>query len=321
MLLRRSRALTRFVQQSDLRVVHAHFGPSAAGILPTVRAARIPLVVTFHGFDITRRLNRRDVRDYLYSIRLAGVFTYASKLLAVSNFIADELVAAGCSRTKIVTLYTGVPDTGQPAAVVARRGILFVGRLVEKKGLATLLKAVASLPEPYRSTPVTVVGDGPLRARLEAAGQRQGLRVVFAGHRTPQEVTELMRSHELLCVPSQRAVDGDSEGFGMVFLEAGMNCLPVVSTRHGGISEAVEDGCSGLLVGPNDPTALAGALLRVLSNSEFAADLGANGRRRAVRNFTIERQTRALESIYLEVAGSHAQSLNGSAAPRRCARR
>jgi glycosyltransferase involved in cell wall biosynthesis len=145
--------------------------------------------------------------------------------------------------------------------------------------------------------------------------------VVFAGHRTPQDVTELMRSHEVLCVPSQRAADGDSEGFGMVFLEASMNCLPVVSTRHGGIGEAVEDGCSGLLVEPGDPMGLAGALLRVLSDRALAADLGANGRRRAVRHFGIARQTRALEDIYFEVAGSHARSPRRAAARPRCDRR
>jgi glycosyltransferase involved in cell wall biosynthesis len=161
------------------------------------------------------------------------------------------------------------------------------------------------LPEPYRSTPITVVGDGPLRAREDAAAARLGLNVVFAGHRTPEEVTELMRCHEVLSVPSQRATDGDSEGFGMVFLEAAMNCLPVVSTRHGGIPEAVEDGCSGLLAEPGNPTDLAAALLRVLSDHALAADLGANGRRRAVRDFAIDRQTRALEDAYFEVVAAH----------------
>ena len=117
-----------------------------------------------------------------------------------------------------------------------RAGVTFVGRLVDKKGVADLLDAFALLPEPVRSTPLTIVGDGPRVRGLRQRARQVG--VDFVGRQSTRD-RPAARRHAVFCGPSQRAPDGDAESLGMVFVEAALAGLPVVTYRHGGVPEAV----------------------------------------------------------------------------------
>ncbi|HUX70065.1 MAG TPA: glycosyltransferase [Cellulomonadaceae bacterium] len=291
------------IRSSGATVVHAHFGTSAVGVLPVARRHGLPLVVTFHGYDVTSEARRTDPAGGRYRARLQEVFTYADTLIAVSDYVADRLVSLGAPAGKIRVQFIGIPTAGpEPAPLSSRRGIVFVGRIVERKGVADLLDAVAALPPELRSVPVTVVGDGPLRLHLQAASTSAGLDVTWRGFLTPARVAEVLRENAIFCAPSSTAASGDAEAFGMVHLEAALQGLPVVAYAHGGVPQAVADGVTGLLAPEKDVAALSEHLRTLLTNPGLASTLGAHGRERVLSDFDIVARTAELEDIYASAA-------------------
>ncbi len=293
----------RALQQSGARLVHAHFGTDAVSALPLARRNALPLLVTFHGYDITSRLLPTRAGER-YRRKLSEVFDYATRLIAVSDFIAGRLAELGAPEQKIRIHRIGIPAEAAPVAgEVSRSGITFVGRLVEKKGVEDLFDAVAALPEPLRrATPVRIIGGGHLRESLGALSRRHDIDVEFLGPKSPSEVAAALSRSAIFCGPSKTAPDGDAEGFGMVFLEAARAGLPVAAYRHGGVPEAVLDGVTGLLADEGDVQGLSDRLETLLTDPGLAQRMGNAGRLRVIREFDINRQTALLEDMYDEVA-------------------
>jgi len=148
-----------------------------------------------------------------------------------------------------------------------------------------------------------VIGDGPERENIEQLARDESVPVEFLGSQPPAVVKEWMNRARVFSVPSHRAANGDSEALGLVFLEAQAMELPVASFHHGGIPEAVRNGETGYLVEEGDSEALADSISRLLGDSELRRRLGRLGRRHVIENFDRFASTRALESIYDEVAG------------------
>lgn len=295
-LYRRWRTSPRLQRQlARSRVVHAHFGPDGVRVARAARLARRPLVVTFHGYDATIPAAQLGI-DY------APLFQSAARLVAVSQFIRTCLTERGAPEEKVTVVPLGIPvPADEPAP--ERRGVLFVGRLVEKKGCADLLSAVAGLDRP---PPVEIIGDGPLRGDLERLAGDLRVPVRFRGSCPPAEVAGAMRRSAALCAPSRTASNGDREGLPIALLEAAAHRLPVVSYGAGGILEAVADGETGLLVPEGDVAGLARGLAAVLADPDLAARLGAAGRRRIETTFDIAICTPRLEALYDELSGAAA---------------
>lgn len=302
------RRLAGGLRGAGVSLVHAHFGTSATHALPVARRADLPLVVTFHGYDVTRTPGLPFPFGAEYRRRLAQVFEHSARLVAVSDFIAGELVRLGAPQDKVVVRHIGItvhPDAPPPPAQ-GRSGIVFVGRLVAKKGVDHLLEAVARLPHDVRAAhPLRVVGDGPLRPTLEARAAELGVDAQFLGHLPPDEVRRRFGQARVLGSPSRTAGDGDAEGFGMVFVEAAAQGTPAVAYRHGGVTESVADGVTGLLADEGDIDGLTANLLRLLTHDELAARLGAAGRERVLADFDIRSCTARLEDLYDEVVTEH----------------
>jgi phosphatidylinositol alpha-1,6-mannosyltransferase len=164
--------------------------------------------------------------------------------------------------------------------------ILSTGRLVERKGFDTLISAVALLAKRGRRVTLAVAGDGPDRKRLEELAFKEGVaeQVRFLGSVDRAELPALFAACDVFAL-APRSIGPDVEGFGIVYLEAGLLAKPVIGTRTGGVPEAVVADVTGLLVPPNDPPALADAILRLMDDPALAARLGFEGRRRAERDF------------------------------------
>lgn len=285
-------------------LVHAHFGPDGVWARWMARRFGIPLVVTFHGYDITvprESIGRRGLTTPLYYRRRPALFAEASKVIAVSGFIRDRLIEAGCPSEKIVVHYIGVDTHAfRPGPASSRdRQVVFVGRLVHKKGVRDLLAAMAQVLEAMPDASLKVIGDGPLRADLEAFARGLGGQVSFLGRVAHEDVVRHLAQARVFCVPSVVAQDGDTEGFGIVFAEAQAMGVPVVSYATGGIPEAVDAGRSGFLAEPGDVRGLATALARILGEEPASW----NERSRRARSFVTERfdvrnQSRKLEAIY-----------------------
>jgi glycosyltransferase involved in cell wall biosynthesis len=287
------------------RIVHAHFGRGGALALPLAQKLGVPLVVTFHGGDATKEKHyRRGAVPKIYQRRLHALQAYASGFHCVSGYIRDALRARGFPEEKLFVLHTGV----EPAPVItqlpshAAPYVLFVGRLVEKKGVAHLIDAVGVLQQRGRPVPLIIIGDGPLAQPLRQ--RAAGLPVTFLGWQPNAEVRRWMAGAMAVCVPSQRAGTGDSEGLGHVVLEAMAAGVPVVASRHGGISEIVADGETGLLVPPGDPGALADAVDKLVGNASLRQAMGTAGLATVQRRFDARTQSHALEDRLLAYIGA-----------------
>lgn len=291
----------RAIASHEPTLVHAHFGSSVVPARHIAASLGLPLIVTYHGLDITVRpsLTAENERR--------TAFTVADRVIAVSRYIAELLQAAGCPPDKVTVHSIGI-DTALFAPGDGPRApdrVLFVGRLVAKKGVIHLLRAMERVQSVRPATELVVCGDGDLRASLEAEAQRRGVRASFLGVRKRDQVRDLMREAAVVCGPSIADARGNNEGLGMVFIEAQACGTPVVVARSGGAAEGVVDGETGLVFPPGDEAQLSDRLLTLLGNPDLRKRMGEAARAHVVTNFDLALQTAKLEAIYDEVRGLH----------------
>jgi colanic acid/amylovoran biosynthesis glycosyltransferase len=284
-------------------LLHAHFGPAGLTALPLARWLKVPMIVTFHGYDATltdAEFARSHYRARVYVRKRHILQEEAELFLAVSEFLRKEMLARKFPQERILVHYIGV-DTEffRPALHISRQPVvLFVARLEEKKGCAHLIRAMREVQALLPATELVVLGDGSLRWELEQMAKTSLRKYRFLGWQSPEVVREWMNRASVLCVPSVRAASGDAEGFGMVFAEAQAMGLPVASFSSGGVPEAVLDGETGLLAAEGDWRSLAGNILLLLQNPILWRKMSEAGPSRARCLFDLATQTRKLEQIY-----------------------
>ena len=291
-------------------LIHAHFGTDGLLVLPLARALGVPLITSLRGYDVTRSdgaLLRSGRPIWMrYALGKKRLQRGGTLFLAVSDALRKQAIARGFPEERTVTHYNGVDlDRFQPGQAPAEPGlILHVGRLVEKKGTKVLIEALTGLAD----AKLVIIGDGPLRGALERQARALGERVRFLGELPSDDVAQWMRRASVLAAPSVIAADGDAEGLPNVVVEAAASGLPVVSTIHSGIPEAIEDGVSGFLVPEGDVGGLAARLTELLESEPLRREMGVAARRLAERKFSRQTLTERLESIYDEVAGFDRQA-------------
>jgi colanic acid/amylovoran biosynthesis glycosyltransferase len=296
----RSSRVGRVLTQLRPDVVHAHFAGDAWLISDAARRAGVPLVVTVHGYDVTRQPAAPGLRGVRYRRNLRLAFDRAALILAVSRFIADRAVELGADPAKVRVHHTGVPiEVGAPAAPPIW-DIAFVGRFVEKKGIDDLVEAVGTLA-PARPR-VLLIGAGPLEAPMRERVARLGLDATFLGFQAPAVVARYLSQSRILACPSKTASNGETEGLPTTILEAASLGVPAVATHHSGIPEAVGHGETGLLCGEGDRLGLARNIQSLLSDEALRDRLGRQARHRVEQRFDLARQTRVLEDLYDSVA-------------------
>lgn len=283
-------------------LLHAHYGPNGLRTLSLASRLSVPLIVTFHGSDITIT----DLRHQKTYLGFRHYFANKGKLkksdatfLAVSKFVERKLLEQGFPPEKILVQYTGV-DTRKfrPASTEERPMILFVGRMVEFKGPEFLIRAGAEVQRQFPAVEVVLIGDGPLRKDLERLAKRSLRRYRFLGVRIPEEVRDWMNRASMLCMPSVTTRSGEAEGFGMVCAEAQAVGKPVVAFSCGGIPEIISHGVTGFLAPERDWQALARNLATLLQNAELRERFGRTARESVLRQFDLEHCTRRLEGVY-----------------------
>jgi glycosyltransferase involved in cell wall biosynthesis len=293
--------LVRVIRRDRPAIVHAH--SSKAGVLARLAAAlcRTPVIVfTAHGWAFKAEPGLR-ARLYLWADRLVARFTTA--VVCVSETERREGLAAGtCRPDRTVVIRNGI-ELERPRSrpqEPARPLLVSVGRLKAPKDFQTLLEALSLLGGVAFDT--VIVGDGPDRAALEATAAHLGVndRVTFAGTRDDVEA--------LLASSSCFVLSTTSEGLPISILEAMAAGLPVVASRVGGVPELVEDGVTGLTVPPRNPAALAEALRGLLADAGLRERLGAAGRLRAERAFSLAAFRRAHLDLYRELTAERGPS-------------
>ncbi|MGH8566838.1 MAG: glycosyltransferase [Gammaproteobacteria bacterium] len=305
-LLRDPRPLHARTRGYGPALIHAHFGVEGLYALGLAKRLKVPLVTTFHGFDATTTrlalLRSRKASWIHYALFGRRLIRHGDLFVCVSDYIRERVLAAGFPQRRVVRHYIGIDtDVVRPSATLpTRKTIIHVARLVEKKGTRYLIQAFARLAGRDIDAELVIIGDGPLLPELRSFTAALGLnaRVHFLGVMPHATVLEWLGRAALLALPSVTARSGDSEGLGMVLLEAAARAVPVVGTRHGGIPEAVREGETGYLVPERDVEALAERLAHLLANDGLRQAMGQAARRLVEEKFNLQRQTDALEDLY-----------------------
>ena len=270
----------------------------------------MPLIAHFHGHDAFRRTELEN-----FGPRYPELFRYASAIIAVSRDMQGKLIKLGAPETKLhlnpygvdPSLFYGSDPLNSPPTFVA------VGRFVNIKAphltLLAFREVLAEVPEAR----LVMIGDGPLWDACYQMVRSFGISgsVELQGIRSHSEVAAVMQRARAFVQHSVTANDGDSEGAPNAVLEAGASGLPVVSTRHAGIKEAVIEMKTGLLVDERDTSGMAQHMIRLAKDSALAASLGKAAREWISAEYSMDKSIGNLWSIIESVIDQKRNSNNG----------
>lgn len=268
-------------------IVHTHDDKPLMYSVPAARLVGVRRLIhtQHHGkLDI---LSRRQERVVAWTA--LGV----DRFVCVSHDSARQMIAQGVPARRVRVLWNGID-----LARFRRRGpkadgpIVTVARLSPEKDVANLLRAMAILARTDATARLEIAGDGPAREGLLRLAGELGLnpRVKFLGE--TRDIPALLARASMFVLPSL------AEGLSLTLLEAMGSGLPVIATRAGGNPEVVDDGGTGLLAPPRDPSALADAILQLRRDPERAAEMGNAGRHRAEAFFDVRRMVARYEALY-----------------------
>jgi glycosyltransferase involved in cell wall biosynthesis len=276
--LERAAVIARRCSRARARLVHTHFAVQAADVAAAAaRLAGRPLAITAHAYDIWQADNASHLERRLSA---------ADGVVTVSDYNARHLRSV-VPRTAVHVVPLAVAPA-EPAPAPADGPILCVARLIPKKGVDTLIRALALLADERPGLRLELIGTGRVEGELRALAGELGVesRIAFRGAKSQQAVHEAYERCSVVALACRVAENGDRDGLPVVLLEALARALPVVTTAVAGIPEVVKDRVTGLLVPPDDPQALARGLGELLDDRELARRLGASGRQ-------LVRQTRS----------------------------
>lgn len=299
-----TRSYLRAFRRSGCDVVFAEYGHVGVQAMEACRRARIPLIVQFHGYDISSRPMRER-----YAEGYRRLFAQSTALIVNSRSMQETLIDLGAPAAKTHCVPNGV-DTQRFAGGDPGRAppvLLAVGRFTDKKAPQLTIAAFAEARRHHPDARLRMIGDGELRGACYdlAVGLGMGDAVTFLGEQPHDVVASELRAARAFVQHSLVASDGDSEGMPNSILEASAAGLPVIATRHAGIPEVVVDGETGLLVDEHDVAGMARAMERLLDDQKLAAELGRAGRLRAEQNFAAGT---AVERIWEIVSAAPAQT-------------
>ncbi len=312
-LLAGTLAAWRLCRRRRYDIIHVHWPMPHALFGWAARAAcGARLVVTFYGVEL------RWVKSKMPWLRrfLARAARSADRVVAISEYTAGEIRELADVPIAVIPYTTGLAGaTGEvrPSRPTSPFPILFVGRLVARKGVPALLDAVRRLPAGL-AIRVSIVGEGPERPALEAQIARDGLgeMVQLRGRVPSADLLAAYREAGVLVLPAVVDARGDTEGLGVVLLEA-MSCgTPVVASDIGGITDIVTPEQTGLLVPPGDAAALAAAIQRLATDDALWRRLAEAGRRRFLEDFSWTAIVRRWEEVYRGAVNPRGPAAPGS---------
>ena len=306
----------RLVKRAKPALLHAHFGDIGYYAAAFRQTLGVPLVTSFYGYDmapegITVPGLYGGLRSYpSWPAMRRVVFEQSDMILAEGPFMAQSLISHGCAEEKIRIQPLAIDPSSISYRGEARQHtrpvLLFVGRLVEKKGCIYGLEAARLLKAQGCDFEFRIVGDGNLRAPLERFVRDNELtgNVSFLGYRTNEQCLAEMSRADIFIHPSITADDGNTEGGApTAILEAQAAGLPIVSTVHADIPNVVDVGKSAVLSPERDSASLSRTIRELLEDPERRLKMGEVGRRFVERHHGIERLAGLLQDRYSALTG------------------
>ena len=289
-------------------LVHVHFGTEAVSMWPALRHLGLPVLVTLHGSDINIHRSwweaaGKGPASRHYPRRLLELSRHADvHFIAVSEAVRATAIAYGIPEHKVHVRYIGIDldrfrPAGRPVSERQPR-ILYVGRMVEKKGGQYLIDAFASLRSVMPEAQLVMIGDGPLLQQFREQAGRLGVPVQWMGRQPSDVVRREFEQARVFCLPSITAENGDAEGLPIVIMEAQASGVPVVTSARGGATEGIVPGETGLAFAEGDVRGLADALLRVLREPGLNERMAPAAASFARERFDLQRCTALLEADY-----------------------
>lgn len=295
------------VKEFQPHLLHAYNAtPDGYAGLLLRRRYNLPLVCSLLGADINVYPNYKPLTRQLTQ----KVIAQADQLVAVSRALKESAEVLAQPKREICVIYMGCDtEAFRPNETTRERTrkflgvspqekiILFIGRLVEAKGIFELVEAFSQLQSRLPKTHLVLLGDDRDRLRLENQVKQKGLNNVvhFIGARPHSEMPSWLNAADLLVLPSH------NEGLPNVVVEAMACGIPVVATNVGGIPEVIEDKRSGLLIEKGDIHSLASAIEDLLRNDEKRRDMGTHGRSVIEQNFSWSQSAKDLREVYDEI--------------------
>jgi len=289
-------ALVGFFQSNDIKSCFVEYGVTASYVREACEIAEIPYTVHFHGFDAfeTKYINE-------YQSDYKKVFRSAYRVIAVSEDMKKQLVKLGANENNIAVVPCGInTELFKPSlsSIKDPNSIIYIGRFTEKKSPINLLKAFQIVAGKFELVKLTMIGDGELfeQAKQFVKTNNLGSQVIFEGVKKPDEVIKFLQGATIFVQHSMFSkTTGDSEGTPGTVLEASASGLPVVSTRHAGIKEAVIENRSGFLVDEGDFEGMAACIIQLIENPELGTKFGLAGRKHMIENYDLDLQIDKLQ--------------------------
>lgn len=284
------------VKENNIQVVLAEYGMVGADAVEYCRRLKLPLVVHFHGHDA----HRKTIIEK-YNEKYKILFEYAAAIVVVSNKMRQSIIDLGASPNKVILNVYGVKTGEINLNQINRKKnqVFAVGRFVDKKAPYLLIlsfeKVLAQLP----NAQLYIAGSGYLFETCQRIiiAKKLNKSIFLIGELAHQEVLKMMKESAIFIQHSVEAFDGDAEGTPNSILEASAAGMPIVATAHAGISDVIQNNISGMLVEEGDIDTMAEKIIYLLSEPEFAQNIGIRAQQEVEMNYEINQSLNKLKSI------------------------
>jgi glycosyltransferase involved in cell wall biosynthesis len=289
------------ILSQKITLIHAHFGPSAIEVFPIAKKLNIPLIITFHGYDISTLL---AYPKYIQNIK--KVLQYA-KIFIVANSMKKTLEKFGVAEENIILLRCGIPiskfkfiereSLSEKYKQNKRITFIQISNFVEKKGHIYTLKAFSKFLAFYDNSELILAGNGYLQNKCKIIASNLGIEnnIKFVGHLNEDDVFELMKKADVFLHHSVTAKNGDKEGVPTVIMEAMATGIPVISSYHSGIPELIDDGVNGNLVHEKNIDEYVEKMKSILLDGD---QYRSKARKRVEEQFSLVGETEKMKEVF-----------------------
>jgi len=289
--------LEKYLKKEKIDIVLAEYGVTGSYVVDACMKSGVPLVVHFHGFDA---FEIKTLKEYNYK----KMFRYAQSIVAVSRDMAEQLIKLGADRNKVHLIPYGVLTDQFKQSTPSNNSevIIAVGRFTLKKAPHLSIKAFNIVLEKVPNATLQMIGKGELWDECNELVQELGLgkSIKLLGVKSPEEISEYLKYARVFIQHSMfNPVNNDSEGTPNSVLEASSSGLPVVSTKHGGIKDAIDHNQTGFLVDEGDYKSMADYICTLLKNPDLADSMGEKGREKMIREYEMEKQIDKLKTLLI----------------------
>lgn len=287
-------AFIKSLKQNKIQVVLAQYGTTAYRIVTICKYLNIPLIAHFHGYDASVESVIKSCNNY------QDVFAYSSYVITVSLSMQNRLFSLGCPPEKLIYNSYG-PDNQflEITPQFSESTFIGLGRFVSKKAAYYTILAFKQVLGKFPNAQLVLGGQGELYEVCENLARYYQLEknVLLPGVLSKKEFSTYLSKGLAFVQHSVTASNGDQEGTPVAVLEASAAGLPVIATFHAGIPDVIIDGETGLLVSEHDVDTMAEKMLMLIENKVLAQQMGAKGKERVKKYFTLEKHLQTLDEL------------------------